>query len=462
MTNASHNTAKQWSALIGLSLLAFTAFLDLTLISTAIPFIQTTFGAKLLHLQWVLNVFAMVVSMSMIVAGRLGDLFGRRKLFYWGFLFFVIATIGAGLSASIAWLVFFRGLQGVATAIIFTLGPALLPQAFPQQHQTRAIGVYVALTGIGMALGPLLGGVIITLLGWRWVFFLNIPIIVMGFLLCLPNLCESPKPDHTIIIDWAGLVFWVIGVGALVFGVVNGEQMGWSNPITLVCLLSGVTALMTLLFVEQQAPYPLLDFSLFKIKQATLAALMCMGTGLVSFSMVFFDALYFRTVLHFSALKIGALLFLVPLMQVVLSLFVHRVVHRFGVKKVLFFGVSAALLSGVMAAFSQCFFTGAEPLAFIIVTLLLMGFTWGMGNTGAILAMNQCVPPSRVGGALGMVFTLLNVSGAIFLALSTALFHATRQDQGGFLVGFHAVMGLIAGLILIIFLASLWFKNSLK
>ena len=186
-------TAHRWWALAGLSILSFTAFLDFTIVATALPFIQKDLHASVLNLQWVTNIFAMVLCMVMIVMGKLGDMLGRRKVFYFGFGLFAIAAIGAGISPNIEYLIFFRAIQGFSAAIIFTLGIALVPQEFPPEEHTKAIGVFGACNGIGLAIGPFIGGVLITYLNWRWVFFINLPIIIIGISLCAFSLKESDK-----------------------------------------------------------------------------------------------------------------------------------------------------------------------------------------------------------------------------------------------------------------------------
>src|SRR3989344_76600 len=175
----------KWRALLGLCLLSFTAFLDFTIVNTALPFIQKDLNANVIQLQWITNIFAMILSATMIAAGRLADLLGRTKLFYIGIIIFGIAAFGAGNASNIEWLIFFRALQSLGASIAFTVSIALLPQAFPPDEQTRATGIYSAITGAGLALGPFIGGVLINLLSWRWVFWVNLPIIVIGFFLCI-------------------------------------------------------------------------------------------------------------------------------------------------------------------------------------------------------------------------------------------------------------------------------------
>lgn len=274
----------------------------------------------------------MMASMWMIVAGRVGDLFGRRKTFYFGFVIFTIATVGAGAAHTINELIFFRALHGMAAAIVFTLCASLLPQIFPKNEQMRAIRIYGACTGIGLAVRPFLGGILITLLNWRWVFWINIPIILVGLILCLFTLRESPKPEFTIKIDWMGLLLLTTGIGCLIYGIIHSESYAWSSPGTWLNLLIGVFALMLLFFVENKVDQPLLDFSIFKNKRVTLAALTCVMVGLVTFVLLFFDPLYFQSIRRDTAFVIGLLLFSVPVIQVFISIFLENLTKAFGAR----------------------------------------------------------------------------------------------------------------------------------
>ena len=246
----------KWWALIGISLLSFTAYLDYTIVATALPFIQKELNASVLQLQWVMNIFVMVLCMFMIISGQSGDILGRKKVFYFGFFLFAIAAIGAGAAPTMHWLIFFRAIQGFAGAIIITLGVALLPQAFPANEQTRAIGIFSAFNGAGLALGPFLGGLLISTLSWRWVFWINIPIIVAGVLCCSFSLKPSPKPEHNTKVDWMGLILLIVGLGSLVYGIIHGEQMGLYLPLTQITIIGGVIALVLLIIVENRITHP--------------------------------------------------------------------------------------------------------------------------------------------------------------------------------------------------------------
>ncbi len=445
-----NNFPYKWWALIGLSLLSFTAFVDVTIITTALPFIQKELHATVLQLQWVMTIFAMILCMFMIIAGKSGDLLGRKKVFYFGFIIFGIAAIGAANSHSIQMLIFFRAIQGFAAAIIATIGVALLPQAFPANEQMRAIGVYSAFNGAGLALGPFLGGVLITTLGWRWVFWINIPIILIGLGCCSFSLKPSPKPDYNIKIDWYGAILLAIGLGSLIYGIVHGEQMGWDLASTWVAIAGGLSALVLLIILENKIEQPLLDLAIFKNRHACLAMLVCVIAGFIVFVFMFFDSLYLQLMRQQSAFYIGLTLLCVPVSQVFVSLFLEKLVNKFGVFNLLVYGLGIALL----AAICHAFFYPNTSIFFIILILVLMGYTWGISNAGSITALTQSVPSEKMGSAIGTLFTILNVSGSISLALATVLFH-WRESHSNFISAFHWVALFSAAIMLIIFVVGL-------
>jgi len=165
----------KWWALFGVCLLAFTAFLDATIVNTALPFIQTALSADILQLQWIANIFTIILSMTMIAIGKLADRWGRKRVFYVGIIIFGLAALGAGFSQSVEMLVFFRGLQALGASTVFIASAALLSDVFPEKERVRAIGIYGGVTGFGLMIGPFLGGILVALFDWRWVFLDQYP-----------------------------------------------------------------------------------------------------------------------------------------------------------------------------------------------------------------------------------------------------------------------------------------------
>ncbi|KTD18557.1 multidrug efflux system protein [Legionella lansingensis] len=409
----------KWWALIGVSLLSFTGFLDYTIVATALPFIQKELNASVLELQWVMNIFGMILCMFLIAAGQAGDLFGRKRVFFLGFALFAGGALGAGGSPSIEWLIFFRALQGFAVAIIFTIGVALLPQAFPEEEQAKAIGVYSAFNGAGLAIGPFLGGVLISFLSWRWVFWINIPIIIIGILMCAFTLKPSPKPEEKVKFDWTGLFLLMVGLGSLVYGIISGEQYGWNLTLTWASILVGIIGLFFLIIYENKTIHPLLDLSLFKEVNPILAALICWSAGILTFIFLFFDPLYLGLMRNLTAFWVGSFLLCMPVVQVIISLFFEKLLHLFGVSRLIIFALAAAVITAIL----HLFFTPTITILFVLFTFALMGYSWGIANVGSIAAITSSIPAEKTGKAIGTVFTFWNLSGSIALALGSVIFH---------------------------------------
>ncbi len=409
----------KWWAIIGLGLLSFTAYLDFTIVTTALPYIQKDLNVPIIKLQWVMTIYAMIICMFMIISGKAGDIFGRTRVFYIGFILFGIAAIGAATADSINVLIFFRAIQAFAGAIIATVGVSLLPQTFPAKQQTLAIGIYSALNGAGLALGPFIGGLLLTFFNWRSVFWINVPIIIIGMICISFSLKPSPKPNFNIKIDWYGLLLLIIGMGCFIYGITHGEQVGWNSSVTWSMIISSIIAFILLLLVESRVVDPLLELSLFKNIKACIAMLVCVTAGLIIFVFMFFDPLYLNLIREQSPLFIGLTLFCVPIVQVFISLLLEKLIHQFGTINLLIFGLAFALIAAILHAF----FSMTTSIFFVLFALILMGYTWGIANAGSISALAQSLPPEKMGAAIGTLFTFLNISGAVFLALSTVIFH---------------------------------------
>ncbi len=212
--------AKKWRALIGISLLSFVGFMDYAIVTTILPGIQADLLATVSQLQWVMSGFAMMLAMFMVTMGRVGDIFGRRRVLYIGVVVFGVASALAGFAPSPEFLVACRWLQGFAGAITFACAASLLTFAFPQEEQGRALGVFMSITAFGMAIGPVLGGLFLSFLSWRWAFYVNVPVIIVGFLVCRGAVAETPRQLEERI-DWWGLCFLVPGIGCLVTAIMQ-------------------------------------------------------------------------------------------------------------------------------------------------------------------------------------------------------------------------------------------------
>ncbi len=446
----------RWWALLGVSILAFTAFLDATIVNTALPFIQADLKISVLQLQWVANIFTIILSMTMIAIGKLADLWGRKRVFYVGVLIFALGALGAGSSGSVEILIIFRGLQALGASTIFIASAALLSDVFPENERVRAISVYGGVTGFGLMLGPLLGGVLVGLLGWRWAFWVNLPLIALGFAACSFSLGSPPQEKHQVKIDWAGLFFLIFGLGILMYAIVAGAQNDWVLKINWVMLAVGFLSLILLVVLDERRKNPLLDLHVFKEKLIVLSALSCSLAGVVSTVFMFFDPLYLRNLRQLSPFLIGGLISVIPAAQTLISFIFQRAVKKFGVANLLMFSVVAAFIAALLHRTIQ----ENTSLVFLLLPFFLLGINWGLSNSAMITAVNQVIPSRTIAAALGTIATIWNLIGSLVLAISTALFHSV-ETRSSFLPAFHATIDFIIAFAALILVATLFVRLKL-
>jgi len=446
----------KWWALLGVCLLAFTAFLDVTIVNTALPFIQTALNASILQLQWVANIFTIVLSMTLIALGKFADLWGRKRVFYAGVVLFAIAALGAGLSSTVAALVLFRGMQALGASAILVASTALLSNVFPEKERVRAISIYAGVTGFGLMLGPFLGGILIALLGWRWVFWINLPLIAIGLSICCFSLKGHSHNKPSTRIDWTGLVLLIFGLGSLLYGIIAGAQNNWASIEAWIWLGAGIVALTSLLVLDARSKNALLDLHIFKKSLMVLAALSCAFGGVASTVLMFFDPLYLRILRELPAFYIGILIAVIPAAQVFISFAFNRLEKWFGCANLLF----ASNLIAFLAILLHRVLELHTPLLFLVLPFFLLGINWGLSNAATMTAVNQVIATHKIGAAIGMIFTIWNLVGSILLAASTAVFHAV-QVRTSFLPAFHAAIDFNIACALLVLIGAIWTRLRL-
>lgn len=409
----------KWFALIGLSLCAFTAFLDYTIVSVATPYIQADFNVKITTLQWITSIFSMFVSMSMIPAGKISEFFDRRFVFYSGFIFFGIASIGAALSPNIYSLIGFRALQGLGTAIVFTQSATLLPQAFPADQQRFAISIYSVFTGLGLALGPFIGGFIISWLNWRYIFWFNIPIILIGLMCCIPSLKKPPTSSQRFYFDFVGLLLLIISIGSIIFGMVMLEQLSNSSTRAIIGLSIGIIATIALLLYEKNHHTPLIKLDYFKNKYVLLGITISIAAGAIISIFLFLDPIYLKIIKQFDAHYIGILLVAMPALQIVISACFPKLVKISGLIPIIIIGMTI----GLIATLLNTYFSASSTTLFIVITFGLLGVLWACANTGVIMLVSEHFTEKTSGVIFGFIFTFWNIASAFFLSLSSILFY---------------------------------------
>ena len=253
----------RWWTLAAVCTGVFMLLLDITIVNVALPDIQSAFGASLADLQWVVDAYALTLAALLLTAGSLADLYGRRLLFMIGTATFTVGSLLCGLANSILFLSIARAGQGIGGAIMFATSLALLSSAFRGRERGIAFGVFGAVTGVAVAVGPVLGGVLTSGLSWRWIFFVNIPICVFALVISLLRVGESRDPGAGRP-DWVGFVTFSAGLGLLVLGLIRSGEDGWGTDVVR-WSLTGAGVLLTVFVVTQAAQrHPMFDLSLLR------------------------------------------------------------------------------------------------------------------------------------------------------------------------------------------------------
>jgi EmrB/QacA subfamily drug resistance transporter len=297
---------RRWWALGALSASLFMIMLDNTVVSVALPSIQRDLGTSLSQLEWVINAYAMVFAVLLIPGGKLADYLGRRRIFVIGLVIFTAASLACGLSNSGGALIASRAVQGIGAALMLPATLSIITATFPVKERGLAIGIWSGVSGVALAIGPLVGGLLAQHAGWEWIFFVNIPVGVAGLFLTFWLVRESRdmSPDQRL--DFPGLVLAGLGVFLFTYGLTEANSYGWGSTRIILCFVGGAVAIGLFVLVELRQRRPLLDLSLFKNPTFSAGNIGGMLMFLALFGQIFFSSLYLQAVLRYSAVQAGS------------------------------------------------------------------------------------------------------------------------------------------------------------
>jgi EmrB/QacA subfamily drug resistance transporter len=419
---------RKWWSLAGLSMACLVGYLDFAIVNTALPAIQKELGVSFVVLQWVMNIFVLALSIFMVNMGRFGDTFGRRPMLYLGLALFGIASLFSGLASGGVMLITFRGLQGIGLAMILPSSLALISNSFPENERGRAIGIWTGIVGIGLALGPVLGGVITSSLGWRWVFFVNIPILFMATAICLLSVREAAGESEKRI-DWYGFFLMIAGVGSLITAIIEGPVWGFGSVKTLSLFTVALVCIILFYVVETRVKSPIIDFKLFGRRGFISGSISNFTLVASAYSAFFLMPLYLGNIMHKEAFVIGLLLLPITVLIVVIAPFAGRVVDSRGAKLPILAGLACLALSALI----QSTYKPESSMYWIVFGFIFMGLGWGwMFGSGAFAAISS-LPKELAGTATGALWTLQNLGGSLGLAVAGVIFRDRERltlDRG--------------------------------
>jgi EmrB/QacA subfamily drug resistance transporter len=410
---------RKWWTLIAVCTAVFMLLLDITVVNVALPDIQRSLHSTFSDLQWVVDAYSLTLAAFLLTAGVLGDIYGRREVFAIGLAIFSLSSLGCGLSTTPLMLNLARAVQGVGGAVMFATSLALIANAFVGRDRGTAFGIYGAVIGGAVAVGPLIGGAITSGIGWRWIFFVNVPIGVIAVLITLSKIAES-KDTRERHIDWIGFVTFSASLFTLVFALVRGNDLGWGSA-TIVGLLVASAVLMVAFFVnELKTSDPMLDLGLFRIPAFVGISVVAFTLAASIFAMFLYLTLYIQDDLGFGPLAAGVRFLPITLMSFFVAFFAGRLTVRVQSRYLL--GVGMALVTGGLLLMGM---THADSTW----TVLLPGFILcgvGIGTTNPVLASGavSVVQPQRSGMASGANNTFRQVGIATGIAVLGAVFQS--------------------------------------
>ena len=417
----------RWLALIVLCLGDLMIVLDVTIVGVALPSIREDLGFSETSLAWVVNAYLLTFGGFLLLGGRLGDLFGHRRLFLIGIALFTFASLACGLANSQEFLVGARAVQGLGGAVVSAVALSLIVTLFIEPaERAKAMGVFGFVAAGGGSIGVLLGGVLTDVLDWHWIFLVNVPIGIAVFALCLVLLPGSRGEASAGRLDVAGAVTVTASLMLAVYAIVNGNEVGWMTART-IGLLAAASALLALfLTIEARVRDPLMPLGLFRLRNLATANVVGALWAAAMFAWFFLSALYLQLVLGYSPLQVGLAFLPANLIMGAFSLGLSaKLVMRFGIRAPLAAGLFLAGMGLVLFARAPVDGTFAVD---VLPSMILLGFGAGMAFNPVLLAAMSDVEQSEAGLASGIVNTSFMMGGALGLAVLASL-AASRTDS---------------------------------
>ena len=414
MTIADNRT--RWLALYTLCLGSLMIVLDMTVVNVALPSIRDDLGFSETSLAWVINAYLLTYGGFLLLGGRLGDLYGHRRLFLAGLGLFTVASLLCGISTSQGMLIGARTIQGLGGAVASAVSLSLMMTLFTEPaERAKAMGVFGFVASGGGSLGVVLGGVITDTISWHWIFLINVPIGILVVVLALRLLPPDAGVERRERIDVAGAVTVTGALILAVYAIVNGNQNGWTSLETLGLLGIAVALLCVFLVIESRVSAPLVPLRLFKLRNVAVSNTAGVLWAAAMFAVFFLSALYLQFVLHYSPLQVGLAFLPANIIMGAFSIGLSaKLVMRFGLRKPLGVGLSLAAIG--LLLFARVPVDG-NFVVDVLPGMILIGIGAGMAFNPLLLAAMGDVEPSEAGLASGLVNTSFMMGGALGLAV---------------------------------------------
>jgi EmrB/QacA subfamily drug resistance transporter len=435
-------TTREVVGFSGLAIASFLGCVDLTIVSTAIGNISEMLHVTTQIGQLTLGVFLLALSMFMVTAGRSADRWGRKRVLLVGILVFTAASAAAALSINIQQLITARFIQGMSCAVLYTSTSTLVESLFPERQRGRAVGLLYSINGLGLAIGPVLGGLLTSAWGWPAIFWLNLPFGLFAGLAVLIAVPESSE-RHIAPSDWYGQIALAVTLFSLIGVFVARDIGGWHSPAVYALAVFFFTFAVITYIVEKKSKSPLLSPSLFSNRRFAAAITSDFFLAFFYTSALLVLPLYLPECHHMPLQAIGFTMLLVSGTMALTSPRVGKMVDKHGPPPLILFGFGTLALSAVLISVGV--FTGV--LALVLIGLPLFGLGWGSILGPATVQAMSSVPSGQTGFAVGASWTFHNLGGALGAAVAGSIYGAAHSASGtgsGYVLGLLAVTSIVA------------------
>jgi len=399
--------------------------LDSTVVALALAEIRGDVGASSEGLQWIMNGYLLVITVLVVTAGRLGDIFGRKRVFILGTVLFAAGSVLSGAAQDQTMLICGRVVQGAGAAPMLALSLAIVANAFPSDEQPRALGIWAAVSAVALAIGPLVGGVLIEI-DWRVIFWINVPIAAVGIAITALAARESTDPGAENRIDWPGLAALSVGLTAIVLALI--QSSAWSGAAVIALAVGGVLVLAGFWAIEHRVRSPIVEFDLFRNRPyfgASVTAFCLVGAY---WTAMFYQPQYLQDVRDNTAILSGILILPVTAPMVFVSPFSGGLIARFGSRALM----TAGMVCGAAGLLVLTQLTASTSYAWLMLGYLLFGISLGLVYAPMSTAAMAAMPGEKVGIASGVLAMVRVMAGSVALAATGAAFHVLREDGEGF------------------------------
>ncbi len=438
---------RKWWTLGAMCFALFMIMLDNTVVNVALPSIQKDLGASISGLEWTINGYTLSFAVLLATGGRLGDIFGRRRMFIGGVVIFALSSATAGLAVDQTALVVSRVVQGVGAALMMPGTLSIITDAFPAEERGKAMGTWAGVSALALAVGPVLGGFLTEHVSWRAIFYLNIPVAIGAVLATTFAVRESRDTSVGKEIDFAGVALLTAGLTALVLSLVEGNSWGWGSTEIVALIATAIIALTSFVFVENRVKAPMVQFDLLSDRNFLGAVIVALIITFAMMGVFFFLALYMQNILDYSPLEAGVRFLPSTLMIVGIAPISGRLADRYGPRWLIAGGmllITASLLTFTQIAVDSSYLE-------LLPGFMLLGIGIAMTMSPMTSAAMNAVPVQKAGVASGVLSMFRMVGGSLGIAVSGAIFQSVAGGSFAtatpekFVEGLSTAMAVSAG-----------------